>query len=147
MGQTIEELYFEFLPTDLYRHGSATKPKLDNPRTSPPRPADQVSDIKIYKNEQGIDYVDSTSGGISTFNKPNPNFGNKWWKLPKGTAIPPGLRVSRDVGMNPVTGQIHYTIRPLHDMPLIAFKQLLVNLARSAVPTFEVQQKNKKTGR
>ncbi|WP_284321788.1 hypothetical protein [Dyella acidisoli] len=137
MGQTIEELFFEALPTDLYRHGTMTSPQLHKPRTTPPRQADQVHDVKIYT-KNGIDYVDATSGGISTFNMPNLRFGNRWWKLPKGTKIPSGLRVSRDAGINHATGQIHYTIRPLHDMPLSTFITLLQQLSAHAVPTFAV---------
>lgn len=140
MGQTIEELYFDTLPTDLYRHGATTSAQLHKPRTMPPRQADQVHDVKIYK-KNGVDYVDATSGGISTFNMPNPRFGNRWWKLPKGTKIPAGLRVSRDAGMNRSTGQIHYTVRPLQDMPLSVFINLLQQLSARAVPTFEVPKK------
>ncbi|WP_445772135.1 Tse2 family ADP-ribosyltransferase toxin [Rheinheimera sp.] len=81
------------------------------------------------------------SGGISLFNKPNLRFGNRWWKLPKGAQIPSGMRVSRDKGMNPVTGQIHYTIRPLHDMPLSSFIQKLKDFSAVAMPDFPVAQR------
>jgi hypothetical protein len=103
----------------------------------PPRQADQVYDVKIYT-RNGDDYVDATSGGISTFNKPNLKFGNRWWKLPKGTRIPAGLRISRDAGINPNTGQIHYTIRPEHDMSLSIFVMLLQQLAAHAAPLFDI---------
>jgi hypothetical protein len=137
MGQTIEELFFEFLPTDLYRSGTASSPNLHKPRTMPPRNADQVHDVKVS-------YVDADSGGLSTFTRPNLRFGNRWWKLPKGTKIPEGLRVSRDTGMNQATGAVHYTIRPLHDMPLWRFIQLLERLAASAVPEFEAPSRKAK---
>lgn len=137
MGQIIEELYFDFLPTDLYRHGSTTNPQMHKPRTMPPRQVDQVHDLKIYQ-KNNVDWVDSESGGISLFNKPNPRFGNRWWKLPKGTKIPPLFRVSRDKGMNKTTGQIHYTIRPMVDMPLSTFIQHLKEFSRFAVPDFEI---------
>ncbi|GAA6169405.1 hypothetical protein [Sessilibacter corallicola] len=141
MGQIIEELYFEKLPIDLFRHGSTTNPQMHKPRTMPPREVGQVHDLKIYK-KGGVDWVDYESGGISLFNKPNPRFGNRWWKLPKGSNIPSGMRVSRDKGINPVTGQIHYTIRPLQDMPLSVFIQKLKDLSVCAVPSFEVSQRN-----
>lgn len=48
MAQTIEELYFETLPTDLYRHGTTASPQLNKPRMMPPRQADQIHDVKIY---------------------------------------------------------------------------------------------------
>lgn len=137
MGQTIQELYFETLPTDLYRHGTTASPQLNKPRTMPPRQADQIHDVKIYV-KNGVVYVDSTSGGISTFNMPNPKFGNRWWKLPRGSRIPSGLKVSRDAGINRVTGQIHYTIRPLQDMPLSRFISLLQQLSAYAVRTFDL---------
>lgn len=140
MSQIIEELYFEKLPVDLFRHGTTTNPQLNKPRTMPPRQLGEVHDLKIFKKD-GIDWVDFESGGISLFNKPNPRFGNRWWKLTKGTKIPVGLRVSRDKGMNHVTGQIHYTIRPLHNMPLSSFILKLEQLASVAKPEFEVQQR------
>ncbi len=140
MGQIIEELYFEFLPVDLYRHGSATNPQMHKPRTMPPRQVTQVHDLKIYK-KNNTDWVDSASGGISLFNKPNMRFGNKWWRLPKGTKIPSIFRVSRDKGINKVTGQIHYTIRPMHDMPLGTFIEYLKIFSKSAIPDFAVSQK------
>ena len=140
MGQIIEELYFDFLPTDLYRHGSTTNPQMHKPRTMPPRKTGQVHDLKIYK-KNSVDWVDSESGGISLFNKPNPRFGNRWWKLPKGTKIPSTFRVSRDKGINKVTGQIHYTIRPMYDMPLSTFIHHLNRFSKSAIPNFGVAQK------
>lgn len=140
MSQIIEELFFEKLPVDLFRHGTATNPQLNKPRTMPPRQLGEVHDIIIFKKD-GIDWVGFSSGGISLFNLPNPRFGNRWWKLPKGTKIPVGLRVSRDKGMNPVTGQIHYTIRPLHNMPLSAFIQKLEQLSAFASPTFATSQR------
>jgi len=143
MGQIIEELYFEFLPVDLYRHGSKSNPQMHKPRTMPPRLAKQVHDLKIY-NKNGVSWVDSTSGGISLFNKPNTRFGNTWWKLPKGTKIPAIFRVSRDKGLNKITGQIHYTIRPMHDMPLTTFIEYLKIFSKSATPNFNILQKEVK---
>ncbi len=143
MGQIIKELYFDQLPTDLFRHGSTTNPQMHKPRTMPPRKADQVHDLKIYM-KNNIEWVDSKSGGISLFNKPNMKFGNKWWRLPKGSNIPSLLRVSRDNGLNKITGQIHYTIRPVHDMPLITFVHYLKEFSKLALPDFEVSQKKVK---
>ena len=140
MSLIIEQLYFEKLPVDLFRHGTTTSPQIHKPRTMPPHELGEVHDLRIYK-KNGIDWVDHNSGGISLFNKPNPRFGNRWWKLLKGAKIPTGMRVSRDQGMNPFTGQIHYTIRPLHDMPLSSFIQKLKELSASATPDFAVLQR------
>ena len=139
MGHTVEEFYFDRLPVDLFRHGSTTSPQLHKPRTAPPRQLSEVHDIQIYQ-KNGIDWVDCKSGGISLFNKPNLRFGNRWWKLPKGAKIPAFLRVSRDTGVNPITGQIHYTIRPVHDMPLSVFIHHLKELSIAAVPNFDIPQ-------
>ena len=140
MSATIEELYFETLPVDLFRHGSTTSPQMTKPRTMPPRQLGEVHDVKVY-DKNGEVWVDHHSGGISLFNKPNQRFGNRWWKLPKGSSIPAALRVSRDKGMNPVTGQIHYTVRPAYDMPLALFIQGLAALSTLAVPDFPVAQR------
>lgn len=140
MGATIEELYFETLPVDLFRHGSATSPQMTKPRTMPPRKIDEVHDIRVY-DKSGELWVHHDSGGISLFNRPNARFGNRWWKLPKGSPIPIGLRVSRDQGMNPATGQIHYTVRPAYDMPLSRFVQSLGALSTRAVPEFAIAQR------
>lgn len=140
MSQLIEELYFDRLPVELFRHGSATSPKLHKPRTMPPRQLGQVHDIKIYE-KNGIECVDHESGGISLFNKPNLRFGNHWWKFAKGTKISPFLRVSRDKGINSLTGHIHYTIRPIHDMPLSVFILRLKEFSALATPNFDVPQR------
>lgn len=139
MSQIIEELYFDRLPVDLFRHGTASSPQLNKPRTMPPRKLGEVHDIKIFIKD-GVEWVDYKSGGISLFNKPNPRFGNRWWKITKGTQIPNGLRVSRDKGVNHITGQIHYTIRPLHNMVLSSFIKQLNQLSASAMPEFSSSQ-------
>ena len=96
MGQLVEVLYFDRLPVDLFRHGSSTSPQMYKPRTMPPRQLGQVHDIKIYR-KNGIDWVDRESGGISLFNKPNLRFGNRWWKLSKGTKISPFLSALAEI--------------------------------------------------
>jgi hypothetical protein len=77
-------------------------------------------------------------GGISTFDREKPEFGNFWWKIPKGTKIPLGLRISRDFNPKPSAQPTHYTIRPLVDMPLAHYISLLQELALSAERTFAV---------
>ncbi|EDN67205.1 hypothetical protein BGP_2730 [Beggiatoa sp. PS] len=87
-----------FTGIDLYRSGNATTPNLDKVRI-PPR--NGAIDIEIYEkdlNDQKVIYVDSTSGGISTFDAPLPSQNQKvrWWKIPKGSIIPDGLQVTKD---------------------------------------------------
>jgi hypothetical protein len=59
----------------------------------------------------------------------------------KASPIPAGLRVSRDKRVNPITGEIHYTIRPAYDMPLAPFVQLLTAFSALAVPDFAIPQR------
>jgi len=126
-----------FTGIDLYRSGNATTPNLDKVRI-PPR--NGAIDIEIYEkdlNDQKVIYVDSTSGGISTFDAPLPSQNQKvrWWKIPKGSIIPDGLQVTKDHTIKHIN-ITHYTIRPLNDMPLTEYQQLLRLLAKSAQPIF-----------
>ena len=62
-----------FTGVDLFRSGNATEPNLDMVRIPP---KNGTVDIEIYdKPVSGeiITYVDSTSGGISTFDAPLPS--------------------------------------------------------------------------
>lgn len=63
MSKIIEELYFEKLPVDLFRHGTTTSPQIHKPRTTPPRELSEVHDLRIYK-KGGIDWVDHKFGGL-----------------------------------------------------------------------------------
>jgi hypothetical protein len=140
MGATMDELYFDRLPLDLFRSGRSSGPQLNKPRTMPPRQPGESFDIEVYDKNGGA-WVHHESGGISLFNKPIPRWGDRWWKLPKASPIPAGLRVSRDKRVNPVTGEIHYTIRPAYDMPLALFVQLLTAFSTLAVPDFAISQR------
>jgi len=124
-----------FTNVDLYRSGSATNPHLDKVRI-PPR--DGTIDIETYEREvkgQSVIYVDSASGGISTFDAPLPSSNPKarWWKIPRDTVIPQGLMIIRDHTISELN-ITHYTIRPRHDMPLEEYKEWLRILAKSAQP-------------
>ena len=103
----------------------------------PPRTIEQSFDIQIY-NKNGIDYVSKDTSGISTFDRIRSGFGVFWWKIPKGTKIPSGLRISRDFNPKPSSNPTHYTVRPLIDMPLSQYIALLQKLALSAERTFDV---------
>lgn len=106
-----------FIGVDLYRSGSGTSPNLDRVRI-PPR--EGSIDIEIYEkdvNGKKMIYVDSTTGGISTFDAPLPSKNKKmrWWKIPSGTVIPSGLLITKDHTIREIN-ITHYTIRPLNDM-------------------------------
>lgn len=141
MSHTIVEIYVKVIPVNLYRSGAKNSPQLHKLRTMPPRTLEQSFDIQIYK-KNGTDYVSKDTGGISTFDREKQGFGGFWWKIPKGTKIPPGLRISMDFNPKPSASPTHYTIRPLFDMPLTRYIYLLEELALSAKRMFEVQQAN-----
>jgi Tse2 ADP-ribosyltransferase toxins len=140
MSHTIVELYVKVIPTGLFRLGSKNSPQLHKLRTMPPRTIAESFDIEIY-DHHGESFVAKDTGGISTFDQKN-NFGEFWWVIPKGTPIPAGLRVSQDFNPKPGLGPTHYTIRPLHDMPLTMYIGLLEKLGESAERTFKVQGKS-----
>lgn len=81
------------------------------------------------------------SGGISTFNRPNAKFEVWWYRIPKGTPLPPGLHLSMDHTDGVFKG--HYTIRPITNMTLDDFKSKLRILGESAVPAFLTDEKKK----
>lgn len=143
MSHTIVEMYVKVIPVNLYRNGAKNSSQLHKLRTMPPRTLEQSFDIQIYK-KHGVDYVSKDTGGISTFDREKPGFGAFWWKIPKGTKIPSGLRVSMDFNPKPSANPTHYTIRPLFDMPLTQYVSLLEELAKSAERMFEAGAKKVK---
>ena len=146
MSHTIVEMYVKVVPVNLYRNGAKNSPQLYKLRTMPPRTLEQSFDIQIYKNN-GIDYVSKNTGGISTFDREKLGFGGFWWKIPRGTKVPLGLRISMDFNPKPSANPTHYTIRPLFDMPLMQYISLLEELALSAERIFEVQKTNSAKGK
>jgi hypothetical protein len=91
---------------DLYRLGNASSSRMDNVR-------DQ--DVtKFTKN--GVVWVKSRSGGISTFSSPS-NQKNEW-KLSKGASYPDGLFLNNDKGT-------HWQWEPSSDMSLDDYTRLL----------------------
>jgi hypothetical protein len=106
-------------PVDLFRRGGAKKPKFDYIRTSPPREAPQKFDLEVSE-KSGKFFIKLQSGGLSLFNKPDLRSGNDWWVIPKGTALPPGFTVSKDLTGNTFRG--HYSIRSLQDIDVELWK-------------------------
>lgn len=130
MSHTIVEMYVKVVPVNSFRKGAKNSSQLHKLRAMPPRTIEQSFDIGIFKNN-GVDYVSKDTGGISTFDQERPGFGAYWWKIPKGTKIPLGLRISRDFNPKPPISPTHYTLRPAFDMPLRNYISLLEELALS----------------
>ena len=115
------EFYIK-VPVDLYRRGGAKKPRFDYIRTSPPREAPQKFDLEV-KEQSGKLIIKHKSGGLSLFNKPDFRSGEDWWVIPKGTALPPGFTVSKDLTGGTFRG--HYSIRSLQDIDVETWRKRL----------------------
>lgn len=111
--------FFIKVPEDLYRRGGLNKPRFDYIRTSPPREAPHKFDLKVSI-IKGKTIIDHKSGGLSLFNKPDYRNGVDWWLIPKGTSLPPGYTLSKDLTGNTFKG--HYSIRSVHDIELEKWK-------------------------
>lgn len=98
--------------TILYREGNTTSPRMDNVRQQ---------DITIYQN-QGVSWVQTGTGGISTWSVDNGNL--KMWSLPLGSAIPNQLQVVLDPNL-----ANHYLWEPTQNMTLANYKLLLNQVA------------------
>lgn len=71
--------------------------------------------------------------GVSVFDKKNTGLRHfEWYKLPKGTAIPDSLAVTRDATYTTSPDPIHYTVAPKDDMSLALFLQTLKALGAQA---------------
>ena len=105
--------FFLKVPEDLFRRGGATKPRFDYIRLSPPKVAPEKFDLKV-KIVGGKILIDHKSGGLSLFNKPDFRSGSDWWVIPKGSLLPPGFTISKDLTGNKFSG--HYSVRSLTDI-------------------------------
>lgn len=99
-------------PTDLYRRGNATSPRMTHVRVG--------KDVVTYF-QNGVEMVHAFSGGISTFAVRGP--GQNWWILPGGTQYPDELSVINDHGD-------HYSWEPNVNMPLADYMGLLGTVER-----------------
>ena len=119
---TITDFYVK-VPVDLYRRGGAKTPRFDYIRTCPPRDVADKFDLKVKPNGSGGYVIDHTSGGLSLSNRPHLRTGEDWWLIPKGTPLPPGFTLTRDLTGSSFKG--HYTIRSTHDIDLELWKSEL----------------------
>lgn len=126
----IERYFGEQVPVDLWRAKKVRDPgplfQLVEEEVIRSRGAPRKPDITI---DNGWVRIRDIPRGISTFDRPN-IFEGSWcyYKIPKGTVLPPGLAIVKD-HYNRAFGATHYTIAPARDMPLTQFKELLTQLA------------------
>lgn len=128
---TSMQLYL--LPTELYRVGSNTSPKLDRVRI--PR---DVSFANTYE-ENGMVWIRAGLHGVSLFTLEgikekmqyfDPN--DMVWQLPQTIRVSFGLGIKNDHGH-------HYVIHPLQNMPLDEFKGKVAELAKQAKAFIKVK--------
>jgi len=134
--QTKIDLFLDFTPCDLFRMGNSTRSKLDSIRTRPPRAKDEKIDIESFPGPDGSQWVDAETGGISLFDQRIIRMGRQWYRLPADTQIPTGLAITRNGDPVAPGDAVHYTIRPVKNMPLSQYLALLRMLIPFAQPAF-----------
>jgi hypothetical protein len=103
-------------PIDLYRAGNATGPKMDHVRPK---------DILIVQ-QNGADWVNPLTGGISTFENKIWNFGH-WWLVPQGTQFDDRLTIRND-------HDDHWVWEPRQGMELAEYVRLLTAVNGLFIP-------------
>ena len=115
------EFYLK-VPEDLFRKGTPKKPKFDYLRTSPPREAPQVFDVKV-KPVAGRLIIEPKTGGLSLFDAPGRRAGEDWWVVQRGVALPHGFTISKDLTDGVFRG--HYTVHALKEIDVDTWKKTL----------------------
>ena len=111
---------------DLYRSGRADDPNFTEARG--------LKDCLTY-DRNGIRFVVANGNGFSAFNFILPRWNNpkeKVWRIKKGTPLPTGIRLVKDL-----TTQGHYMLAPELDMPLAKYLGLLAEMASN--PAYAVK--------
>lgn len=115
------EFYLK-VPEDLFRKGAPKKPRFDYLRTSPPRQVPQVYDVKV-REVAGRLVIEPKTGGLSLFDSPGRRAGEDWWVIPKGTFLPHGFTISKDLTDGVFRG--HFTIQSLKEIDVDVWKKTL----------------------
>jgi hypothetical protein len=102
-------------PNDIYRRGNQTSPRMDHVRV----PADVTNFM-----QNGVEWVQGRSGGISTFSSATPQGTGRIWHLPKGTTYSDELFLVNDQGD-------HWSWEPAHDMEMADFRGFLAAVGRN----------------
>jgi hypothetical protein len=79
-------------PVDLYRSGNASSANMHRVRLQPPM------DVQVYTDSRSELWVKAFSGGVSTWDAPDPTWSGKVWRAPAGSPVPVGLAVWTDGG-------------------------------------------------
>lgn len=100
-------------PCDLYRAGGVNAgPKMENVRPG---------DVTIFT-RNSADYVKARSGGVSTWDSPDPTLGGRWWVMEKDADYDDNL-----LFLNP-DGTGHYAWEPNVDMLVSDYEAILARL-------------------
>ena len=101
-------------PRALFRRGNATGPRLDYIRAG--------IDVATFVRD-GIEWVLSRSGGVSTFSRNPPPGSGRVWRLDAGSDYPDILFLDNDHGD-------HWAWEPAADTPISDYRAALYNLGR-----------------
>ncbi len=82
-------------------------------------------DVIIYT-KNGMDYVAGCSGGVSTFESPNPNLNGIWWELAANSTYDD--TILHLVKRAEDGEDDHWIWEPEHDMPRSRFEAVLASL-------------------
>ncbi|MGN2246288.1 hypothetical protein ACFWZ3_06335 [Frateuria sp. GZRR35] len=127
-------------PRDLYRGQSKNEARQGRPVLHP-NPgfrrrdgSERLPDVKIVERDGrqiviGCRCVSGDYRGVSTFDRTTALGGFRWYRLPKGTAIPEAIAVTQDSDFSDRAN--HFTLAPKDDMPLELFQIWLNALAKN----------------
>jgi hypothetical protein len=105
---------------NLYRMGNANSPKMDDVRIGiPNQHIDAITDLS------GLVWVVAGTGGVSTWDTPNPGLRGRTWLIPSGIAYSDRLRVWND-------SPGHWLWEPVRDMLLADFQADLAAINAAA---------------
>ena len=118
---------FYLIPEEIFRLGNFNSPRLSNVR---PR---DVNTTKI----NGIEVIIANGKGVSVFDKVGINESpmTGWiWRFSPSTKLPFGLKLVNDKSH-------HYSIAPVHNMPVDKYKGLLEEMALFAHQVYKKEGK------
>ena len=118
---------FYLVPVEIFRLGNSNSPRLNNVR---------LRDVNTTK-LNGIEVIIANGKGVSVFDKVGINESpmTGWiWRFSPSTKIPVGLKLVNDKNH-------HYSIAPIHNMPVDKYKSLLEEMALCAQRVYKKEGK------